>query len=96
MFLISRENDCKLTISWVGGETAVVKVILVKAGVAPEVAGQVRVATIVVVTQTMVRIPVNSDSVNCSVELRPVDTLETRVSGAEPSSVESAVCVIEH
>ena len=75
------------------GNITVVELVLVKTRVAPNVAGEVGVAAMVVVAEALVREPVLCDGVDCPVEARPVDALEAAAGEAQLSSVESAVKV---
>ena len=73
------------------GNITVVKMVHVKTGVAPDVSGEVGIATVVVVAEAEVRKPVNGDGVNGSVEKSPVDTLEAAPGRTQLTSVQSPV-----
>ena len=58
------------------GNITVVETVHVKTRVAPNVAGEIRIATITMVAEAVIRKPVDCDCMDCAIQLCPVDTLE--------------------
>ena len=58
------------------GNITVVETIHVKTRVAPNVAGEIRIATITMVAEAVIRKPIDCDCMDCAIQLCPVDALE--------------------
>ena len=65
--------------------------VLVKTRVAPNMAGEVGIAAVVVIAEAVIRKPVDCDGVDLPVQERPVDTLEATAGKAKLASIESPV-----
>ena len=65
--------------------------VLVKTRVAPNVAGEVGIAAVVVISEAAIRKSVDCDGVDLPVQERPVDTLEATAGKAKLASIESPV-----